>query len=96
MVKKIFSIYDEKAEAHLQPFFFDTNGQAIRAIVDCLNDPNHNFARHTSDYTLFFIGQFDDSDGTITVNKTSLGNLVEFKTQAQVVNLHEVIDENKE
>jgi len=89
MVKNIYSIYDEKAEAFLQPFFFDTHGQAIRAIVDCINDPNHNFARHTSDYTLFTLGLFDDSDATITVNKTSLGNLVEFKTQTT---LHEAID----
>jgi len=89
MVKKIYTIYDEKSEAYLQPFFLDTNGQAVRAVVDCLSDPNHNFARHTSDYTLFYIGEFDDQDATITVNKHSLGNLVEFKTQT---NLHEHID----
>lgn len=89
MVKKIFTIYDEKSEAYLQPFFLDTNGQAIRAIIDCLNDPSHNFARHTSDYTLFALGEFDDQDATITVNKTSLGNLVEFKQQTTI---HEAID----
>ena len=89
MVKKIYSIYDEKSEAFLQPFFMDTNGQAIRAIVDCLSDPQHNFSRHSADYTLFLIGQFDDQDATITVNKSSLGNLVEFKSQT---NIHEHID----
>ena len=90
MVKKMFAIYDEKSEAYLQPFFLDTNGQAIRAIVDCLSDPNHNFARHTSDYTLFHIGEFDDQDANIAVNKTSLGNLVEFKQQT----IDEHIDKN--
>lgn len=84
MVKKIYSIYDEKSEAFLQPFFLDTHGQAIRAIVDCLTDPNHNFARHTADYTLFHLGEFDDQDGTLMVNKKSLGNLVEFKKQTHI------------
>jgi len=79
MVKKIFAIYDEKSEAYLQPFFLDTIGQAIRAVVDTLNDPDHNFARHPSDYTLFHLGEFDNADATLTVNKTCLGNLVEFK-----------------
>jgi len=89
MVKKIFSIYDEKSEAYLQPFFLDTDGQAVRAIVDCLNDSNHNFARHSADYTLFALGEFDDQDATLTVNKRSLGNLVEFKKQ---MTIHEQID----
>lgn len=79
MIKKIFSIYDEKSEAYLQPFFFDTNGQAIRTIVDCISDPNHNFSRHTSDYTLFLIGEFDDQTAKMESCKTALGNLVEFK-----------------
>lgn len=83
MLKKIYSIYDEKSEAYLQPFFLDTDGLAIRAITDCLNDPEHNFSRHTSDYTLFKLGEFDNNDGTITINKKSLGNLVEFKTIIQ-------------
>jgi len=85
MVKKIFAIYDEKSEAYLQPFFLDTIGQAIRAITDCLSDPNHNFSRHTADYTLFLIGEFDDNDATITVNKTSLGSLVEIKPKTDNV-----------
>jgi len=87
MVKKIYSIYDEKSEAFLQPFFLDTDGQAIRAIVDCLIDPNHNFARHTPDYTLFALGEFDDQDATLTVNKRSLGNLVEYKPKTNIDNL---------
>lgn len=89
MIKKMFSIYDEKSEAYLQPFFLDTHGQAVRAIVDCLSDPQHNFSRHSADYTLFVLGEFDDKDGTVTINKTSLGNLVEFKAQTTI---HEHLD----
>ncbi|AXL15265.1 nonstructural protein [Microviridae sp.] len=88
MLKKIFAIYDEKSEAYLQPFFMDTNGQAIRAITDCLSDPDHNFARHPSDYTLFIIGEFDNNTASIDSFKTSLGNLVEFKPK--VAQLHSI------
>lgn len=79
MTKLVFTIYDEKSEAYLQPFFLDTVGQAIRAITDCVNDNQHQFYRHTSDYTLFHLGSFDDSTGEFDQNKKSLGSLVEFK-----------------
>lgn len=80
MIKKVFTVYDEKSEAYLQPFFLDTVGQAIRAITDCVSDPNHQFCRHTSDYTLFQLGDFDDSTGQFTDEKKSLGSLLEFKS----------------
>jgi hypothetical protein len=88
VIKKIFTVYDEKSEAFLQPFFLDTNGQAIRAITDCVNDLNHQFGKHPSDHTLFSLGTFDDSDGTFQTSKVSLGCLVEFKTPME-------IDDNK-
>lgn len=79
MYKKVFSIYDEKAEAYLKPFYLDTVGQAIRAVTDAVADPNHEFARHTSDFTLFQLASFDESKGVYKNEKHSLGNLVEFK-----------------
>lgn len=79
MIKKVFSVYDEKSNAYLQPFFFDTVGQATRAITDCITDTNHSFSRHTADYTLFLLGEFDDSTGVFTVDtKKSLGSLLEY------------------
>lgn len=80
MIKKVFSVYDEKAEAYLPPFFLDTVGLAVRAITDCVNDPKHQFGAHSSDYTLFLIADFDDASGTFDESgRKSLGNLVEFK-----------------
>lgn len=84
---KIFSIFDEKAEAFLQPFFMETVGQAERALIDCLSDPNHNFSRHPSDYTLFQIGDFDQSTAEIKPCKIGLSNLVELKPRAVSDNL---------
>lgn len=83
MQKKIFAIYDEKSEAFLQPFFLDTIGQAERACIDCMSDSNHNFARHTADYTLFSLGTFNDTDGVIAFKKEPVASLLEYKAKWQ-------------
>jgi hypothetical protein len=79
MIKQMFTVYDEKSEAYLQPFFLDTTGQALRAISDCLIDDNHQFARHPADYTLFQLGTYDDSTGVIVNDKKMLHPLLELK-----------------
>jgi hypothetical protein len=84
VIKKVFSVYDEKSEAYLQPFFLDTVGQAVRAITDCVNDSNHAFSRHSSDYTLFLLGEFNDNNADFVESKKSLGCLVEFKEFKEV------------
>lgn len=83
MKRKVFSVYDVKAEAYLQPFFMDTQGLAIRGISECVNDPEHTFYKHTSDYDLFLLGEFDDSSGQFIGEKKSLGNLIEYKTMQE-------------
>lgn len=60
---KAFSVYDSKAEAYMQPFFMKTKGEALRAFMDTVGDSNHPFHRHAEDYTLFYLGEFDDSNG---------------------------------
>lgn len=75
----IFSIYDEKAQAYLPPFYLPNEEMAIRAITDCVADIEHNFCKHAEDFTLFNIGTFDDSNAEIFSQKTPLGNCLEFK-----------------
>ena len=79
MIKKIYTVYDEKAEAYLQPFYFEKLGQAKRAVADLVNDPDHQFGKHPSDFTLFFIGDFDDSNAEIIPDKKPICNLIELK-----------------
>ena len=91
MIKHVLTVFDEKAQAFLQPFFMDTIGMAERAIRDCLDDPEHNFSKHTSDFTLFTIGLFDNTTGQFTeLEKTPLGNLVEYKQNPQKGTLHSI------
>jgi len=76
----VFSVYDVKAQAYLPPFFMSNNQVAIRAITDCVNDPSHLFYKNPQDYTLFFLGVFDDNTGLIEphIAPITLGNGVEF------------------
>lgn len=79
MLHKLFTVYDEKAEVFLPPFFVPTLGIALRAFTDAINSDSHQFGKHPSDYTLFELGSFDDHDATLQEKaKKSLGNGVEF------------------
>lgn len=63
MIHQCYAIFDAAAGAYLPPFHLPRDGMAIRAFADCVNSPNHQFNQHPKDYTLFHLGQFDDSTG---------------------------------
>lgn len=66
MIKLIaFSVFDQKAEAFIAPFFMPTKQMAVRVFADCCNDPNHQFGKHPADYTLFQLGHFDTNSGQL-------------------------------
>lgn len=81
MILSVFTVYDEKAEAFLRPFFMENAASAKRTIANIVNGREpHLFKSNSSDFTLFEIGTYDDSNGQLKscINK-SLGNLVEFR-----------------
>lgn len=65
MIQKMFTIYDSKALAFLPPFFLNEKGQAARTFADCCNSTDHQFGAHPEDYTLFYIGTFDNESGVV-------------------------------
>lgn len=65
MKSEIFAVYDAAVQAYHQPFFSPTKGAAVRALSDALQDPASTFAKHAEDYTLFILGTWDDTDGSI-------------------------------
>ena len=81
----IFTVYDTKTAAYLPPFFMQTKPAAIRAITDCVNDPEHQFAKHPEDYILFYLGMFDDQNALYVMEQTpvSLAGCHELKSQDQ-------------
>jgi len=89
----LFTIYDEKAEVFLPPFFVPTIGIARRAFTDCINSDSHVMGKHPADYTLFKLGAFDDSNAEIAgTAKTMIGNGVEFINPEHVDSLGEFRD----
>jgi len=80
MVLKVYSVFDSKAEAYNSPFLAITRGAAIRAVTDSVNDPKSVYHRWPADFTLFEIGEFDDSSGRTTMNPSNIncGCLIEF------------------
>jgi len=81
-MQNIYSVYDSKAEAFLQPFFATADGVAIRMFQQAANDSEHDFSKWAEDYTLFNLGKWDPKNGTLfsaEVNN-SLGTAMLFKT----------------
>lgn len=82
MLFKIYSVWDECAKAYLQPMFFLTRGQAIRALTEAVNSSDHNFYKYADQYVLFELGSFDDSMACFELYESpkSLGVCSEFKS----------------
>jgi len=83
MITKLFSVYDSKVEAYMQPQFYRAKGEAIRAFEGAVNSKDTQFATHAEDFTLFAIGEYDDATGKITCPATPepIGKAIEFKKE---------------
>jgi len=69
---KIFTIYDSKAEAYLQPFFSPNKATATRQFQQAAQDETTEFHRHAGDYTLFQIGEWDEQAGAIKPDEAKM------------------------
>lgn len=88
---QIYTIYDSKAGAYLQPFFAKTEGVAIRYIRSALQDEKHEFFVHAEDYSLWHIGAFDELSAEISAYPPKhIGAMHHFK-QAELLT-HEQSD----
>lgn len=63
MKLQVFTVRDAAVGSFLQPFFCRSHGEALRSFSDAVSNAEHQFAKHASDYALFFLGEFDDNSG---------------------------------
>jgi hypothetical protein len=86
MIMKIFSIYDSKAEAYNSPFYMQTQSLAIRAFTDEANNESSQIGKHPADFTLFYMGEYDDHTASFNLEDTkiSLGVASEFVGKEQL------------
>lgn len=77
---KVFSVYDSKVEAYLNPIFLRSKGEAIRVFQAACNSGEHQFSAHPSDFTLFELGSWDEEKAKFTLHSTpiSIGLALEF------------------
>lgn len=76
-----YSVFDNKANAFIPPFFLHNDSVAVRAFGNSVNDPEHQFFKNSGDYNLFRIGEFEDSTGVFTplVTFENLGLAASYK-----------------
>lgn len=65
MHEQIYAIKDEKAEFFHKPFFLKTQVEAVRLVMDEVNNPKSQLANHTDDFALYILGTFQEDTGTI-------------------------------
>lgn len=75
MVLKIFSVFDSKACAFVQPYFAVNVAVALRDFANAAQTEGHAFRRYAGDYELFLLGEWDPHEGSIKMfdAKQSLG-----------------------
>ena len=68
MEMKIYAIYDKIANAYMQPVFKINDGMAVRDIQSAVNEEGKErnpLARNPEDYSLWWIGTYDDQTGEL-------------------------------
>jgi hypothetical protein len=82
----IYTVYDSKAECYLSPFYCKSKGEALRSFAEIANDKQSQIGKYPEDFTMFELGEFDDSNAEFKMHKASiaLGCAIEFVNVAQV------------
>ena len=63
---KVYSILDKKSGAYSTPFFQPNNETAQRMFADEVNGRDGLLSRHSEDFILFDVGEFDEATGRLT------------------------------
>lgn len=62
---KLISVLDTVTAAYLNPNCARTTAEALRMFESACKDPNCQFSKHPSDYSLFELGEFDELSGRL-------------------------------
>lgn len=80
MLHKLIAIYDSKSETYMRPATAKTKGEALRSFITEANNSKSKLNMYPEDFSLWIIGEFDDSSGQIIPLKhhENLGKAQEF------------------
>lgn len=63
--KTLFGILDAAAGCYRSIFPALSVGEATRGFADLANNPDTDVGRHPQDFSLYRLGEWDDSDGSV-------------------------------
>jgi len=81
MQLNVYSVRDVKGNCFARPFFMARHELALRAFDSIVNNPETDIAKWPADFSLFYLGTFDDVSG-VFVSLTApefLATAVSFK-----------------
>jgi hypothetical protein len=80
---KLYAIFDRAVAAYMQPFPAHSNAHAIRLFSDHANENNSPVNKHPEDYSLDYLTDFNEADGTMngTPNRIAKANDYVIKTE---------------
>ena len=89
MIKKIFSIRDQKGEIFHPPFYKTTHGEAERDFQTTVNDEKSMLNKYPEDFDLYYLGEYDDQTGTFDSLDTPQHLLKAVSTISRATNVRE-------
>lgn len=69
MKQKVYSIFDEKAQAYMRPFYFNHHGEALRAFQSSCSEKDGNLSKFPGDFKIYCLGEFEPISGKFTSYK---------------------------
>lgn len=66
MKMRMFAVLDKAVQAFNAPFCVRTEGEAKRAFANEVANAQGQIGRHRADYSLYYIGVYDDALGQCT------------------------------
>jgi hypothetical protein len=68
MIKKMYSIADQKSNIFLPPFVSHNDEDAKRQVLTMMLKQENMMSMYPEDYALSYLGEYDDVNGTISPN----------------------------
>ena len=92
-----YTIYDVASGIYMRPFFSQADGQAVRGFKDIATDADHEIGKHPEDYTLYRIGNFNDTTGKMAGEELEkLATALEMVSDSRQVNQDNIEQLHKE
>jgi len=63
---KLYSLFDKAHGAYGAPFQAPNDALAVRSFEEASMDASHVFAKFPGDFTIFYVGEFDENTATFT------------------------------